>query len=93
MAELLHRLGTWAARRAGAVILAWVALLAIAVGGFAIGFRGLSSSFDIPGTASPRSAATRSTVMAEMSFAANTAEGRSGRESSWFAAARAMSSS
>jgi RND superfamily putative drug exporter len=52
MAELLHRLGTFAARRAWAVVIAWVALLAIAGGGFALGFKGLSSSFDIPGTAS-----------------------------------------
>lgn len=52
MAELLHRLGTFAARRAWAVIIAWIALLALAGGGFAIGFKGLSSSFDIPGTAS-----------------------------------------
>ncbi|MGP3535942.1 MMPL family transporter [Microbacterium sp. RD1] len=52
MAELLHRLGTFAARRAWAVLVAWIALLAIAVGGFLVGFKGLSSSFDIPGTAS-----------------------------------------
>jgi RND superfamily putative drug exporter len=52
VAELLHRLGTFAARRAWTVILAWIVLLGIAVGGFAVGFKGLSSSFDIPGTAS-----------------------------------------
>ena len=52
MAELLHRLGTFAARRAWTVIVAWVVILGIAVGGFLIGFTGLSSSFDIPGTAS-----------------------------------------
>ena len=52
MAELLHRLGTFAARRAWAVIIAWVVILGITVGGFLIGFKGLSSSFDIPGTAS-----------------------------------------
>lgn len=52
MAELLHRLGSFAARRAWAVIIAWVALLAIAGGGFALGFRGVTSSFDIPNTAS-----------------------------------------
>jgi RND superfamily putative drug exporter len=34
------------------VIVSWVAILGIAVGGFLVGFAGLSSSFDIPGTAS-----------------------------------------
>jgi RND superfamily putative drug exporter len=52
MAELLHRLGTFAARRAWTVIAAWVVILGVVGGGFAIGFTGLSSSFDIPGTAS-----------------------------------------
>lgn len=52
MAELLHRLGTFAARRAWTVIVAWVVILGVVGGGFAIGFKGLSSSFDIPGTAS-----------------------------------------
>lgn len=52
MAELLHRLGTFAARRAWVVIATWTLILAVTVGGFLVGFRGLSSSFDIPGTAS-----------------------------------------
>jgi RND superfamily putative drug exporter len=52
MAELLHRLGTFAARRVWAVIVVWIVILGVAVGGFLIGFTGLSSSFDIPGTAS-----------------------------------------
>lgn len=52
MAELLHRLGTFAARRAWVVIAAWTLILAVTVGGFLVGFKGLSSSFDIPGTAS-----------------------------------------
>lgn len=52
MAELLHRLGTFAARRAWTMIAAWAVILGLVVGGFLIGFRGLSSSFDIPGTAS-----------------------------------------
>ncbi|KAM9866987.1 hypothetical protein ACIFOC_00308 [Leucobacter aridicollis] len=52
MAELLHRLGTFAARRAWVMIVAWVAILGIAGGGFALGFKGLSSSFDVLGTAS-----------------------------------------
>ncbi|MDF2664190.1 MAG: putative drug exporters of the superfamily [Microbacterium sp.] len=52
MAELLHRLGTFAARRAWTVIVAWAVILGVVVGGFSLGFKGLSSSFDIPGTAS-----------------------------------------
>ena len=52
MAELLHRLGSFAARRAWTVIVAWVVILGVAIGGFVAGFAGLSSSFDIPGTAS-----------------------------------------
>ncbi|CDJ98826.1 Predicted drug exporters of the RND superfamily [Microbacterium sp. C448] len=52
MAELLHRLGSFAARRAWTVIVSWFVILGIAVGGFVVGFAGLSSSFDIPGTAS-----------------------------------------
>ncbi len=52
MAELLHRLGTFAARRAWTVVIAWILILGVAVGGFVLGYKGLSSSFDIPGTAS-----------------------------------------
>jgi len=52
LAELLYRLGKFASRRAGIVIGAWLLVLAIAVGGFLIGFTGLSTSFDVPGTAS-----------------------------------------
>jgi len=52
LAELLYRLGKFASRRAGVVIVAWLVVLAVAVGGFLVGFKGLSSSFDIPGTAS-----------------------------------------
>ena len=52
MAELLHRLGTFAARRAWTVIIAWIVILGVAIGGFLVGFKGLSSSFDVPGTAS-----------------------------------------
>ncbi|MET0297801.1 MAG: MMPL family transporter [Microbacterium sp.] len=52
MAELLYRLGGFAARRAWTVISAWVVIIALAVGGFLIGFGGLTSSFDVPNTAS-----------------------------------------
>ena len=52
MAELLYRLGVFSARRAWTVIIAWVVVFAIAGGAFAIGFKGLVSSFDVPGTAS-----------------------------------------
>ncbi|MFE4950097.1 MMPL family transporter [Leifsonia sp. NPDC056665] len=51
MAELLYRLGKFSARRAWTVIVAWLAVLGIVVVGFLIGFKGLTSSFDIPGTA------------------------------------------
>jgi len=49
MAELLYRLGMWSARRPWAVIGAWAAILAVTAIGFLVGFRGLVSSFDIPG--------------------------------------------
>lgn len=52
MAELLYRLGKFSARRAWVVIAAWTVVLAIAVGGFLVGFKGLTTSFDVPGTAS-----------------------------------------
>ena len=52
MAELLYRLGRFSARRAWIVICSWVVVLGLAIGGFVIGFGGLSNSFDIPGTAS-----------------------------------------
>ncbi|MEL4319261.1 MMPL family transporter [Leifsonia sp. YIM 134122] len=52
MAELLYRLGKFAARRAWTVIVAWVLVIVVAGIGFAVGYKGLSSSFDIPGTAS-----------------------------------------
>lgn len=52
MAELLHKLGTFAARRVWVVLIAWMLILGVAVAGFLVGFKGLSSSFDIPGTAS-----------------------------------------
>ncbi|TFV98365.1 MMPL family transporter [Leifsonia flava] len=52
MAELLYRLGKLAARRAWIVIVAWLLVIVVAGVGFAIGYKGLSSSFDIPGTAS-----------------------------------------
>ncbi|WP_424466836.1 MMPL family transporter [Pseudoclavibacter helvolus] len=52
MAELLYRLGNFATRRVWVVVGAWLVILGLAVGGFLIGFKGLSSSFDVPGTAS-----------------------------------------
>ncbi len=52
MAELLYRLGKLSARRAWLVIAAWAVIFALAVGGYLIGSKGLTSSFDIPGTAS-----------------------------------------
>jgi len=52
MAELLYRIGTWSARRPWLVILSWIGIIAVAAGGFLVGFKGLTSSFDVPGTAS-----------------------------------------
>ncbi|MGO2750515.1 MAG: MMPL family transporter [Pseudoclavibacter sp.] len=52
MAELLYRLGNFATRRVWVVVGAWLVILGLAVGGFLVGFKGLSSSFDVPGTAS-----------------------------------------
>ncbi|WP_322411384.1 MMPL family transporter [Microbacterium invictum] len=51
MSEFLHRLGSGAARRPWLVIFVWVTLLIVGVSGFAVGFKGVSTSFDIPGTA------------------------------------------
>jgi RND superfamily putative drug exporter len=50
MAELLYRVGRACARRARAVIAAWVAVLVLASGAFALFGGTLASSFDIPGT-------------------------------------------
>jgi len=54
VAELLYRLGKFAAKRALFVIIGWVALLGIAAGAYFIGAGTLSSNFDIPGTATDR---------------------------------------
>lgn len=54
MAKFLYRLGRGAARRAWAVIAAWVAILALSIGAF-LGFGGtLSTQFEIPGTETQR---------------------------------------
>ncbi|MFJ2368336.1 MMPL family transporter [Microbacterium sp. NPDC087665] len=52
MASLLFRLGTFAARRAWAVVISWVIILGLGVGAFLTLGGTLSNSFDIPGTAS-----------------------------------------
>ena len=52
MAELLYRLGKGAAHRAWLVITAWVVALGVAAVAFVVGYGGLSSSYDIPGTES-----------------------------------------
>jgi RND superfamily putative drug exporter len=51
MAELLYRLGRFASRRVKTVVAAWIAILAIAGVGYAVGAGTLSDSFSIPGTA------------------------------------------
>jgi len=50
MASLLYRLGRFSARRAWLVIVAWLAILALAGGAFAIFGGALSSAVSIPGT-------------------------------------------
>lgn len=52
MATLLFRLGSFAARRAWAVVIAWIVVLAVAVGAFLAAGGTLTNSFDIPNTAS-----------------------------------------
>ena len=52
MAELLYRLGKLSARRTWIVLVSWLVILGVAVGGFLMGFKPLASSFDIPKTAS-----------------------------------------
>ena len=54
MAHLLYRLGRFAARRAWAVIAAWVTVLAIAGGAFAVAGGQLTSTITIPGTETQR---------------------------------------
>ncbi len=51
MATLLYRLGRFCARHARLVVVLWVALLAVAGGGYAVGHGVLSSAVSIPGTA------------------------------------------
>ena len=50
MAELLYRIGGFASRRSGIVIVAWVAILALAGVAFAIGGGHLANGLSIPGT-------------------------------------------
>ena len=54
MADLLYRLGKFAARRAVIVVVAWAALLAIAGGAYLFGAGSLTTNFDIPGTATDK---------------------------------------
>ena len=50
MAELLYRIGGFASRRSGIVIVAWVAILALAGVAFAVGGGHLANGLSIPGT-------------------------------------------
>lgn len=52
MSELLHRLGLFSARRAWLVLVSWLLILLLAGVAFLFGFKSLSNSFEIPGTAS-----------------------------------------
>ncbi|MDO7882749.1 MMPL family transporter [Salinibacterium soli] len=72
MAELLYRLGSFAARRAWVVLGAWAAALALAVGGFLVGFGGIVTNFDIPNTASSKVIAELEEKLPDYSGAAGT---------------------
>ena len=50
MAEFLYRIGGFASRRSGIVIVAWVAILALAGVAFAVGGGQLANGLSIPGT-------------------------------------------
>jgi RND superfamily putative drug exporter len=54
MAQLLYRIGRFAARRAWVVILAWLLVLASAGGAFLVAGGALASSFSIPNTETER---------------------------------------
>src|SRR6188508_3176980 len=54
MASLLYRLGRFSARRAWLVIVAWVVVLGLAGGAFALFGGTLTSAVSIPGTATQK---------------------------------------
>ncbi|KAA9394923.1 MMPL family transporter [Kocuria coralli] len=54
MAKLLYRIGRGAAHRAWAVIIAWLAVLALSIGAFAAFGGTLANQFEIPGTETQR---------------------------------------
>ena len=54
MATLLYRLGRFSARRAWLVIVAWLAILALAGGAFALFGGTLTSAISVPGTATQK---------------------------------------
>ncbi len=81
MAELLHRCGTACARRARTVLVVWVLLLGAAAAAFLVGFQGLTSSFDVPNTASGDVVATLEDKLPEFSGASGTVVFRTTDES------------
>ncbi|MBI5160712.1 MAG: MMPL family transporter [Micrococcales bacterium] len=72
MAELLYRLGRLSARRGWLVVLAWTVVLGIAGAGFVLGHGALTASFDIPGTASGRTADQLSAKLKDFGGASGT---------------------
>jgi RND superfamily putative drug exporter len=88
MAELLYRLGRLSARRAWLFIMSWIAVLGLAIGGFALFGGTLSSSMSIPGTETDRVSAELSSRLGDVSgssatvvFAADNGESFSAQQS------------
>lgn len=78
MAEFLYRLGIRSARRPWIVIAAWGAILVLSGAGFAIGFRGLATSFDIPGLPSSTVVTDLETALPDYAGASGTVVFRTG---------------
>ncbi|MGV1006002.1 MAG: MMPL family transporter [Candidatus Nanopelagicales bacterium] len=72
MAELLYRLGKWAAHNPWRVIAAWIAALVLAGVGYTVGHKELANSFDIPGMPSSEVVARLQESLPQYSGAAGT---------------------
>ncbi|MFT4307020.1 MAG: MMPL family transporter [Microbacterium sp.] len=72
MANLLYRLGRFAARRAWIVLLGWIVVLGLAGGAYAAFGGALASSFSIPGTETERVSDELATAMPDLAGATAT---------------------